>query len=347
MKKLLLIILLLASSPTSGRVVDHRHTNLDIDISSVIAARDSIKWYYIRLSHGRQLNVGLERLETDTFSVCLTYDYLCEDTSALCAYNKLTSPYDFWNEGGADIVRGTLETEPRINLFMFCWCTHLNTFSAAEVDTYLTRMGELESEYPGVTFIYATGTAEEQGELGFNRYRRNMQIRKFCAEHYKPLYDFADIECWYNDTLATYTFGQWEVPYLHPSLYGNDAEHASFLNCEYKAMAFWHLLAEQVAVTGGTPPPSGGKFSLAYPNPFNPSLTIAFTLENRQEVSLLIFDASGHLVRKLLEGRLEAGTFHEQWDGRDRTGRPVASGVYFYHLRAGLRMDSSKVILLR
>jgi hypothetical protein len=72
-----------------------------------------------------------------------------------------------------------------------------------------------------------------------------------------------------------------------------------------------------------------------HPNPFNPSTTIAWRLARGGSMSLRVFDARGRLVRTLVEGYREAGPGSARWDGRDRRGTAVASGVYFYRLTVG------------
>jgi hypothetical protein len=70
----------------------------------------------------------------------------------------------------------------------------------------------------------------------------------------------------------------------------------------------------------------------AYPNPFNPSTTIAFELPQDARVSLRIVDVAGRLVRELVQGDLPAGTHRVTWNGTDQEGRPQASGVYLCQL---------------
>jgi hypothetical protein len=70
----------------------------------------------------------------------------------------------------------------------------------------------------------------------------------------------------------------------------------------------------------------------AYPNPFNPSTTIAFELPQEARVSLRIVDVAGRLVRELVQGDLPAGTHRVTWNGTDQQGRPQASGVYLCQL---------------
>ncbi len=69
-----------------------------------------------------------------------------------------------------------------------------------------------------------------------------------------------------------------------------------------------------------------------YPNPFNPSTRLTFTLPRQGRVSLRIYDPAGRLVRTLVEGELPAGVQQVTWNGRDAAGRSVGAGVYFARL---------------
>jgi hypothetical protein len=85
-----------------------------------------------------------------------------------------------------------------------------------------------------------------------------------------------------------------------------------------------------------------------YPNPFNPSTTIPFTLEARSQVRIDVYDVAGRLVRTLVERVRAGGVVHEvTWDGKDLTGRRVASGVYFVTLTAGAIEQTRKITLLK
>jgi N-acetylneuraminic acid mutarotase len=84
-----------------------------------------------------------------------------------------------------------------------------------------------------------------------------------------------------------------------------------------------------------------------FPNPFNPTTTIAFDLPERGFVTLKIFDIAGHEVRTLVNGHQSAGTKTVVWDGRDHSGRLVSSGIYVYQLQAGNEVRSRKMLLVR
>lgn len=84
-----------------------------------------------------------------------------------------------------------------------------------------------------------------------------------------------------------------------------------------------------------------------FPNPFNPSTTIAFGIEKQADVKLTIFDVSGSLVRTLVRGVKEEGIYHITWNGQNDSGNHVASGIYFYRLVAGDFVQTRKMVLLR
>ena len=79
-----------------------------------------------------------------------------------------------------------------------------------------------------------------------------------------------------------------------------------------------------------------------YPNPFNPSTTISFYLPLKSFVTLRIIDMFGREVALLVNRELAAGNHIQQW-----TARNMASGVYFYHLKAGSYIQTKKLVLLR
>ncbi|MCK4305612.1 MAG: T9SS type A sorting domain-containing protein, partial [Candidatus Eisenbacteria sp.] len=85
-----------------------------------------------------------------------------------------------------------------------------------------------------------------------------------------------------------------------------------------------------------------------YPNPFNPTTTVSFVLEENAKASIEVFNVRGQLVRTLLKGKLDAGLYRTVWNGRDEHGMQVRSGTYFYRLNiGGLMVDSRKCLLLK
>ncbi len=111
----------------------------------------------------------------------------------------------------------------------------------------------------------------------------------------------------------------------------------------------WILRSVQEVVTavGGETPRAEFTLGQNYPNPFNPATTINFSVANEGFVSLRIYDTSGRLVKSLVARHLPAGPQTFAWDGTNRNGRPVASGVYFYELRSGADVATNKMVVLR
>jgi len=85
----------------------------------------------------------------------------------------------------------------------------------------------------------------------------------------------------------------------------------------------------------------------AYPNPFNPSVRIAFVNPSRGAVSATVHDVAGHRVATLAARVMEAGAHELQWDGRNESGESVGSGVYFVRLHAGAFSAKAKLVLVR
>ncbi|RKZ16324.1 hypothetical protein DRQ50_06295 [bacterium] len=98
---------------------------------------------------------------------------------------------------------------------------------------------------------------------------------------------------------------------------------------------------------GEVPDVTGVVFGAAVPNPFNPSTRLEFELPRDLTVNLGIYDVSGRLVRSLARGLREQGRHRIEWDGTDRSGRPVASGVYFARLVAGSYRQTRSLVLIR
>ena len=84
-----------------------------------------------------------------------------------------------------------------------------------------------------------------------------------------------------------------------------------------------------------------------YPNPFNPSTTISYELPSDALVSIVIYDALGQEVRRLVSKQTIAGRYQIQWDSRDNQGRSVGSGVYIAQVEAGNFSHSQKMLLLK
>ena len=91
------------------------------------------------------------------------------------------------------------------------------------------------------------------------------------------------------------------------------------------------------------------RFSLEqnHPNPFNPATTLSYGLPSGARVKLAVYDMRGREVATLEDAWQPAGRYQLRWDGNNRRGRPVGTGVYFARLRAGDVALIRKMVLLR
>lgn len=91
------------------------------------------------------------------------------------------------------------------------------------------------------------------------------------------------------------------------------------------------------------------EFELAqnYPNPFNPSTRISFAVPELSNVRLNIYNVLGQTVNTLVDKQINAGRYEVEWNGLDARGLQVASGVYFYELKANDFSVRKKMLFLR
>jgi len=84
-----------------------------------------------------------------------------------------------------------------------------------------------------------------------------------------------------------------------------------------------------------------------YPNPFNPETDINFSLPERTQVSLIVYNILGERVKTLVNQAMEAGTHSVHWDSKDEAGNSVASGIYFYRLKTENFDKTMKMVLMK
>jgi len=84
-----------------------------------------------------------------------------------------------------------------------------------------------------------------------------------------------------------------------------------------------------------------------YPNPFNPETEIRFNLAEASQVLLEIYNLKGQKIFTVVDKKLEADLHSYVWNGKDTSGNPAASGVYFYKLVAGNYQSVNKMLLLK
>lgn len=258
--------------PAGAIVADHTHTGLSlIPQSAIEQAKSTLRVFYAHTSHGSQPVTGMQVLMDDDSNNSL-YDFT-SDGSVVAGMLSLDDHYaDLGDLGSSDwdeLTRGYLDSAEGSdrNVVVWSWCGQVSDSTPDSIDAYLGDMRQLETDYPGVTFVYMTGHLDGTGMDG-NLNQMNERIRDYVRVNDKVLFDFADIEsydpdaeeflslfatdgCYYdadgdgnpwNDT------ANWAVAWCdaHPGdarCISCDCAHSEALNCNLKARAFWWMLA--------------------------------------------------------------------------------------------------------
>ena len=165
------------------------------------------------------------------------------------------------------------------------------------------------------------------------------------------LFDFADLDCWYNGEQYT----EDGIPTEHPHYNGDEAGHTTYESCENKGKAVWRMMARLAGWSGPETSAgiSEGKHPDAFclwqnhPNPFNLETMIRYQLPKQAEVRLKIYNVLGELVMTLVDEKQPEGFYTVRWNGMDEEGRAVASGVYLYRIEAGDFLAVNKMVILK
>ncbi len=89
------------------------------------------------------------------------------------------------------------------------------------------------------------------------------------------------------------------------------------------------------------------KLDQNYPNPFNPSTNIKYTLPNKSQVKIVIYDIMGNKIKTIVDEYKQAGQYIVNWNGTDAIGQFVNSGMYIYKLHVGGLIQKRKMVLLK
>jgi uncharacterized protein YjdB len=275
----LLFLLQVAMAQYGQIIIDHNSTRLgDIPATYIAQAKSTLHIAYEHTSHGSQIIDGMTGLFNWKGSAYAWNNgglngALDIHDNGITGGTDLGAPdFTAWAAATRNYLRNTANSN--VNVVMWAWCGQLSTASESDVNTYLGLMNSLEADYPRVKFVYMTGHLDGTGTNG-NLHRRNEQIRNYCRNNQKILYDFADIEsydpdnnyylnraandnCDYDSNNDGSRDRNWAFTWQqsHPvnvDWYNCTSAHSQPLNANRKAYAAWWLWA-RLAGWNGSPP---------------------------------------------------------------------------------------------
>ncbi len=252
--------------PDSDFMINHENVNLEsIPEDYIVTAKKNLHIVYGHTSHGSQLITGMTGLVNFKGDL---YAWAHEDSDATLDIHDRGMPGDIGNPDRVTWEKETrdyIATHPNVNVVIWSWCGQVSDASEVDINTYLSLMDGLERDYPDIRFVYMTGHLDGSGLQG-NLHIRNEQIRKYCNENQKILFDFEDIESYDPD--GTY-FGdkkpndncdfdsnndgsrdvnwaiQWQEAHTeNVDWYQCTSAHSQPLNANQKAYAAWWLWAK-------------------------------------------------------------------------------------------------------
>jgi len=257
--------------PSDGAfVADHRCTDLtEVPQEWIRLAAESLRVGYSHTSHGSQIITGIEALR-DTQGSLYGFSSSSWGLEPGIFMNDMCFGEGDLGQGGdlswRDATLAVLQdSRCDRDVVIWSWCGGVSENSVHDIEIYLAAMDALEQDYPGIRFVYMTGHLDGTGVSG-NLHQRNEQIRAFCRERNKILFDFADIERFDpdgNDYLARGAtdgcdYDDWSRNWADEwcaANPGNDlvtqaspicddcCAHSRPLNCVLKGRAFWWLMA--------------------------------------------------------------------------------------------------------
>jgi len=253
------------ASDSIAIVIDHRNTMLSaIPEEYVRKAKRELRIAYGHTSHGSQLTTGMTGL-VQYKGPLYSFNSNGTDSALTLRDTPFSGASDLGNPNRtawAAATRTYLAAHPEINVIIWSWCGQVSNATSDDIATYLSLMNGLEVDYPEVAFVYMTGHLDGTGLTG-NLHLRNQQIRQYCTDNRKILYDFADVETWTpdgvhmggmnpNDECKYDSDGNgsldknWAIDWqnAHPGeWYSCGAAHSQPVNANRKAYAAWWLWA--------------------------------------------------------------------------------------------------------
>ena len=350
-------------SQNSAIIIDHTCCDITkVPDNFVISAKNQFRIAYGHTSHGSQIPTGMSLLSSLPNSI---YKYNGESGSlylndASFLSGDLGNPdRTTWAENTRTVLNNN---QKNINLIMWSWCGQV-AGSESDIQTYLNLMDKLENDFPVVKFVYMTGHLDGSGIKGTVNIR-NEQIRKFCRDNNKILFDFADIESYdpdgkyfldknANDNCDYYDGSvqkNWALEWCdkNPDKCNTSCScaHSQCLNCQQKGKAFWWMMARVAGWNGISTDIDNQNINDIpgfdiFPNPVNDHLRIRINHYQNDISTIEILNNIGKIIIKKYIPYLENSNYFEI------NTSELSQGIYYCVIKTGKSQKMMKFFVIR
>ena len=359
---------------SQGILVNHTSTGItQIPESAIVAAKSSLHIAYGHTSHGSQLTDGMTGLVAFMNGRGFTNNLYAWNNGGTGGALDLhdyamggdVGYYPDWVNNRRAYLgtpnpstgRGT-GANADVNVIIWSWCGQVSgKYTAGTLNSeYINPMVQLETDYPGIKFVYMTGHLDHADDAANKN--ANQAIRNFCQANNKILYDFADIEsydpdnnfyqyagddCSYYASATGALLGNWATAWqnshtVNVDWYNCSSAHSQPLNANRKAYAAWWLwsrLAGWNPTTGITNGEEDLQTVSVYPNPSTGILNITSTTGSINRVE--VFNMLGAKVYTIND-------FGKQsTDQIDLSG--IHKGIYLLKIHCPGRTHTKKIVI--
>ena len=285
--------------------------------------------------------------------ICAYFAIYCENSSPIIDHCIISHKWADILTGGGCGIYCTGQSYPFISYCTFeelyvsvaIWCGGKWDNSLGIINWGLNIWGFQDTlNYPSPLVYNCNIMQSVQGFNGFNSdYERVILLGGFLDNCYIGINDTqADTTLGYpidtiGDGICTTTSTNWEQKFFMVDGVVNPRSTPEFTDINDDEINILPTTSEYLILNQN------------FPNPFNPSTTITFTItkENAENVKLVIYNVKGQKVKHLINKQFPTGQHSISWFGDDDDDKPVTSGVYFYKLSVGKEMKVKKAIVVK
>ena len=342
---------------TDSLVIDHNTI-----INNAIMCLFNTTWTDAVISNNIFLNVGCEGIERQRLNAVDSLCWGVLNIDTLSTYN-LDSSYAV-KEG---IERSEVESHRKISMLNnYCgwtseiidyWAVSPDTLRATEwMNTRIVEMFADDVNYPYLTEV-GTYSMQEDGDPQFvGGYGGSATMDLLVGWMTNVLlrggveptrYYYCPGEPGPQPNPAMVWPLQLDLRVGNTALVDTDGKPLGDLNWYAEYAERWDPDVLSTAVEAANALPVEFKLNQNFPNPFNPTTTIQYTLDKAGDVKMTVFNILGKKVKTLVNESQAPGTYNVKWDGINAIGQKMGSGIYFYKLETKNRSQINKMLLVK